>query len=141
MAELTKEELKAKLDKAESNLKLAEEHLQKTAALNLTLTTENSDAATANQLLKAELETVKAESAAKDGVIAALEAELATSQSQAVGAPKTASLGGKKYRVTIPAIRHKGLIITADSILNDEDLLAELVAKGSGAVEEVTDEE
>jgi hypothetical protein len=139
MAELTKEELKVKLADAEAALNLADEHLQKTAALNMTLTAENADAAKANQLLKAELEVIKGESEAKDAIIAALEAELATSKSQATGAPKTAALGDKKYRVILPAIRYKGLIITADSILNDEDLLAELVAKGSGAVEEVTE--
>ena len=113
MAELTKEELKTQL----------------------------ADAVASLETVETELATVKAENLAKGAIIAALEAELATSQSTAIGAPKTASLGGKKYRVTIPAIRHKGNIVTAEDILGNEELLAELVALVSGAIEEVTDEE
>lgn len=94
-----------------------------------------------NLSLKKEVEDLKAESDAKTIVIATLEAEL---QKQAESLPKlqVATLGGKKYRATMPAFRWKGTLYTSKDVLENETLLAQLVEMKSGAIEEIqTDEE
>jgi predicted RNase H-like nuclease (RuvC/YqgF family) len=93
------------------------------------------------EALKAENASLKSEIEAKDTIIQALEAELATTKTQVVGAAKIGTLGGKKYRAAMPMVNHKGTIYKTEEILENEELLAVFVAKGSGAVEEVTDEE
>lgn len=93
-----------------------------------------------NLALRAKIEALQSESEAKTIVIATLEAEL---QKQAESLPKlqVATLGGKKYRATMPAFRWKGTLYTSKDVLENETLLAQLVEMQSGAIEEVKDEE
>lgn len=93
-----------------------------------------------NLALKAENEALKSESEAKTIVIATLEAEL-QKQAESLPKPQVATLGGKKYRATMPAFRWKGTLYTSKDVLENETLLAQLVEMGSGAIEEVKDEE
>ncbi|WP_028521979.1 hypothetical protein [Runella limosa] len=94
----------------------------------------------ANTTLDTELTNLQVESDAKTIVIATLEAELAK-QAESLPKPQIATLGGKKYRPTMPAFNWKGTIYTSKDVLENETLLAQLVEMKSGAIEEIQTEE
>ena len=112
---------------------------------------ENKEAKQANDLLRNELSQVKEryevlvesadvllqEKEANTAIIEALEAELKELKAADPTAPKLATLGAKKYRVVVPVFYHKREMRTAEEVLNNEELLAELVAKKSGVIAEV----
>lgn len=112
---------------------------------------ENKEAKQANDLLRAQLsqlsekydvlvesaDVLLQEKEANSAIIEALEAELKEMKAADPTAPKLATLGATKYRVVVPVFQHKREIRTAEEVMNDEELLAELVAKKSGVIAEV----
>lgn len=50
---------------------------------------------------------------------------------------KTFKVGGTEYKFVVPQFRNGKEIITAVDALTDKELLAELVAKGSGVIREI----
>ena len=46
-------------------------------------------------------------------------------------------IGKDTYKFVLPQFRHGGQLVTAIDALNDKDLLADLVKKGSGVIKQV----
>ncbi|GAB3177595.1 hypothetical protein [Telluribacter humicola] len=90
--------------------------------------------------LRDELDTVKQELDVAAEVIADLKGKVAEVQSQKgaeiVKGKKVLKAGDRKYTLAFP-VTFGGRLVTEDVLAEDEALLAELVASGSGALREV----
>jgi uncharacterized membrane protein YvbJ len=85
------------------------------------------------------IEKLKAEKAESDSVIAELREELKASNKAASNKLKIVEHKGKRYQVTAPKFHYNGSVRSADDLLEDSALVAELLEIEVGFLQLIED--
>jgi len=130
-------ELLKKNDSLNSQLSRLNEAHEGIKAENQGLSESISSLNSANESLKRGLEHATRENQALKSQMKDQNQDPAQPKPKPVTPTQVFEVEGEKYRFLVPVLRHKGQDLTAVDALNDEAILADLVAKDSGLIQRI----